>query len=182
MALYTGRGDKGETDLMGGPRVRKDHPRVVALGEVDELNAALGVVIASLGEGEIADLLLKVQNDLFTVGAELSLSPEGRPVKRFNPLQPSRVGWLEDAIDRLAKEIGPQRAFVLPGGIEGAAFLHFARSVCRRVERRLVSLSSEQSLNPQVLRYVNRLSSLLYAFALKVNKDAGVEERNPTYP
>lgn len=181
MSLYTGRGDRGETDLMGGSRVRKDHLRVEAMGAVDELNAVLGVAIAALPPGDAADRLARIQNDLFTLGAELALPPRGRPAKPFPPLGEERVAALEEALDALQAEIGRQRAFVLPGGSPGASALHVARAVARRVERRVVALDREEAVNPQILRYLNRLSSLLHGFALKANRDADVAERNPTY-
>ncbi|MEE9236541.1 MAG: cob(I)yrinic acid a,c-diamide adenosyltransferase [Thermoplasmata archaeon] len=182
MTPYTGRGDKGETDLMGGPRVSKDHYRVEAIGEVDELNAALGVVVALLPQGEISEFLTDVQNDLFTVGAELSLPPESRPVKEFTPLPEERVEKLERAVGAIDTEVEPRRVFVLPGGSREAALLHYARAVTRRAERRVVALAQRETVNPAVLSYLNRLSSLLFAMALKVNRDEGVEEKNPTYP
>ncbi|MFQ5837725.1 MAG: cob(I)yrinic acid a,c-diamide adenosyltransferase [Thermoplasmata archaeon] len=181
MSLYTGRGDQGETDLMGGPRVRKDHYRIEAIGAVDELNSALGLAISFLPSGEASEFLVEIQNDLFTIGAELSLSEEDRPVKAFTPLAAERVGRLEKTIGGIEEDVGPQKAFVLPGGSQQAAFLHFARAVARRTERRVVALGSRSHVNPQILRYLNRLSSLLHAMALKANRDAGVEERNPTY-
>lgn len=182
MSLFTGQGDAGETDLMGGPRVRKDHPRVVAMGQVDELNAILGVVGALLPQGKATDVLLRVQNDLFTVGAELSLPPGGKPVKAFASLQEGRVGWIEEVLRSIDEVVGPQKAFVLPGGSREASLLHYARAVARRAERKVVALSVQERVNPVILRYLNRLSSLLHALALQANVDAGVEERHPSYP
>lgn len=167
---------------MGGPRVRKDHVRVEAMGTVDELNAVLGLVRAALPEGETADLLGRIQNDLFTLGAELALPPEGKAARPFAPLDDGRVTSLEEAVDAVVAAVGPQRAFVLPGGSPGAAHLHHARAVARRAERRVVALAGEDEVRPVVLRYLNRLSSLLHALALKANRDAGVPERNPSYP
>lgn len=167
---------------MGGPRVRKDHRRIEAIGGVDELNAALGIAVTFLHEGEMRGLLIGVQNDLFTVGAELSLPEGGRPRKALTPLNEDRIAALEEAIDTMGAELGDQHAFVLPGGSKEAALLHYTRAVARRAERRIVALASQEPVNPTILGYLNRLSSLLYAMALKANKDAGVEERNPTYP
>lgn len=180
MPLYTGRGDQGETDLMGGKRVRKDHQRVEAVGALDELNTLLGLA-ASHMEGEGVELLRAVQNDLFTIGAEVSLAPGTDPAGMFVPLEASRVKALEEVIERLTEEVGPQRAFVLPGGSKRAAFLHHARAVARRAERRVVALDSASGLNPPILAYLNRLSTLLHALALKANRDEGVEESHPTY-
>ncbi len=181
MTLYTGRGDEGETDV-SGQRVRKDHYRVEAVGAVDELNAALGVVISLPLEGEGASLLTEIQNDLFTVGAELGLPPGVQRPKKSVSLPPEAMAKLERGIERIQADVGPQRAFVLPRGSREAALLHYARTVARRVERRVVALASRETVNPVILSYLNRLSSLLHAMALKANKDAGVVERNPTYP
>lgn len=165
-----------------GPRVRKDDPRVEAMGAVDELNAVLGVVGAFSPEGGSAAILRGIQNDLFTVGAELSLPPEGRRVKDFVPLQEARVGALEEALRRAEEVAGPQKAFVLPGGSPEAALLHHARAVARRAERRVVALASREEVSPTILAYLNRLSSLLHGLALQANVEAGTEERRPSYP
>jgi cob(I)alamin adenosyltransferase len=179
MPLYTGRGDAGETDLLGG-RVSKDHKRIEALGALDELNAALGVALSALPGGAEADLLGQVQNDLFTVGAELATAPE-QPRGLAPPLGSRRVKELEKSIASLEARLDPQKAFVLPGGSQAAAQLHFARAVSRRAERRVVALHSEDAVNPETLRYLNRLSTLLHALALWANLEAQVEERHPRY-
>ncbi len=180
MALYTRRGDKGETDLLGGSRVRKDHERIEALGAVDELNAALGMAISFLQDAEVIRILESVQNSLFTLGAEIgrgSDKPSTTP-----PLAEAAVESLERATDDYKRRVGRQQAFVLPGGSQQSALLHYARAVARKAERRVVTLAAKEELNPQILRYLNRLSSLLYALALHANLEAGVEERNPSYP
>lgn len=182
MPLFTGRGDAGETDLMGGTRVSKDHARIEALGVVDELNSLLGAVLAFLDAEEGRPLLSEVQNTLFSLGAELSLPVNTRPSATFSPIAPEQVHALERAISDLEKRVGPQRAFVLPGGTPGAALLHVARAVARRAERRVVALAAQEDLNPEVVRYLNRLSSLLHALALRANQEGGIPERHPTYP
>ncbi|MDX1534219.1 MAG: cob(I)yrinic acid a,c-diamide adenosyltransferase, partial [Thermoplasmata archaeon] len=174
MPLYTGRGDEGETDLLGA-RVPKTHERIEALGALDELNAALGVALALLPEGPDGEGLAAVQNDLFVVGAELATAPE-QPRGLASPLAGSRVAALEEAIERMEAELEPQKAFVLPGGSRGAAVLHYARAVARRAERRVVALDLTEAINPKILRYLNRLSTLLHAMALLANQKAGVEE------
>ncbi|MFQ5908201.1 MAG: cob(I)yrinic acid a,c-diamide adenosyltransferase [Thermoplasmata archaeon] len=179
MPLFTGRGDGGETDLLGS-RVPKDHRRIEVLGALDELNAALGVALASQPDAPGSPLLEEVQNDLFIVGAELAMAP-GESRRLAPPLERRRVDALEEAIRRLEGDIGPQKAFVLPGGTLEAAHLHFARAVVRRAERRVVSLAAEEEVNTEVLRYLNRLSTLLHALALRANQEAGVAERQPSY-
>lgn len=159
----------------------KDHRRIEVLGAIDELNAALGLALVSLSAGPDADLLGAAQNDLFTLGAELAMAPGLRSKKPAPPLGNERVAALEEAITRLDQEVGPQRAFVLPGGSTAAAHLHQARAVARRAERRTVTLASEEEVNPTILRYLNRLSSLLHAMALRANQEAGVDEVHPSY-
>lgn len=180
MTLYTRRGDEGETDLLGGKRVRKNHIRIEALGAVDELNAALGMAISFLPGVKGIDIIERAQNTLFTVGAELGQQP-GKAIRSFSPLSPASVVELESATDELERRVGRQRAFVLPGGSQGAAMLHYTRAVARRAEREIVRLASNEEVNPEILRYLNRLSSLLHALALHANAEAGVQERNPSY-
>ncbi len=180
MTLYTRRGDEGDTDLLGGERVRKDHLRIEALGALDELNAALGVAMSFLESVEVIGVLERVQDTLFTVGAEIGTQP-GKSLGSFTPLSAATVKEVERKTDELERKVGKQRAFVLPGGSQGAAMLHFARAVARRAEREVVKLDSQEKANPEILRYLNRLSSLLHALALHANAEAGVEERNPSY-
>ncbi len=172
--IYTKAGDGGETGLGDGSRVAKDHPRVSAYGEVDELNAALGLAVAHAPDFAEAPLLRSVQNDLFDVGADLcvplSASEEPGKVLRVTAEQGER---LERAIDRLNERLVPLRSFILPGGTVAAAWLHQARVVCRRAERAVVSLTHAERINPQVVVYLNRLSDLLFVLARVANLDAG---------
>ncbi|HYV84465.1 MAG TPA: cob(I)yrinic acid a,c-diamide adenosyltransferase [Patescibacteria group bacterium] len=174
--IYTKTGDKGTTALGSGRRVSKDHPRIEACGDVDELNAALGLAIASGLGAETADLLRAIQNDLFDLGADLTVpaapAPRGRPGRRA-PLRitPRHVAPLEAAIDRCNARLRPLSSFVLPGGSPGSAWLHHARTVCRRAERRLVTVAHRESLNPQAIVYLNRLSDLLFVLARQANDD-----------
>jgi cob(I)alamin adenosyltransferase len=148
MKIYTRTGDGGETGLFGGGRVAKDHPRVRAYGDVDELNATLGVALAALADGTIRDRLAPVQSDLFALGAHLATppAPEGRP---------------------------ELRAFVLPGGSTGAAALHHARTVCRRAERSVVALAAGEAVPEAAIVYLNRLSDLLFTLARLENHRTG---------
>jgi cob(I)alamin adenosyltransferase len=176
--IYTKTGDSGDTGLGDGKRVAKDHPRVAAMGSVDELNAALGLLLASTTEWEpdIASLLRGIQNDLFDVGADLCVPQAGdekpRKVLRLHGEYAAR---LEAAIDRWNALLQPLKSFILPGGTPAAAWCHLARTVCRRAERDVVTLTRTESINPQVLIYLNRLSDLLFVLA-RIGNDQGKQD------
>ncbi len=177
--IYTKTGDAGETSLMGGGRVAKDHIRVVAYGDVDEANAAVGLARATEPR-ELADALLAaVQQDLFSIGAALA-TPEPERLKQAQRdkmvVAPERIEALERAIDDADGELPPLRAFVLPGGTPKAAQLHLARTVCRRAERAVVSLARGESVPPEVIVYLNRLSDLLFTLARLANHRAGIAD------
>jgi len=176
--LYTGSGDKGETGLLGPERVSKDDPRVEAMGAVDELNASIGVALAVQKDRGIRDTLLRIQDDLFTVGAELAMpaAPTGTKVPRITA---GHVARLEAAIAHL--DVGKVTEFILPRGSEALARLHWARTVARRAERRIVALSKRDPVSADVLRYMNRLSSTLYQMALWVQKRERKKAEHPTY-
>ena len=173
--IYTKTGDKGTTALGDGRRVPKDAPRIEAFGAVDELNAVLGLAILSLEDAEGADLLRTIQNDLFDLGADLCV-PErpksGRAARARPPLRITvdHVRPLEQAIDRFNAALDPLTSFVLPGGTAASAWLHLARTVCRRAERRGVALGRKETLNPQSVIYLNRLSDLLFVMARRANE------------
>jgi cob(I)alamin adenosyltransferase len=177
MKIYTKRGDRGETGLIGGTRVLKSSLRVEAYGEVDELNALLGAVMARLTDGTIKDSLLGIQRDLFAIGAQLA-DPGGRVETKAQKaaVGEERVKELEAIIDKHEAILPPLRSFILPGGVEAGALLHLARTVCRRAERRIVALAQEAPLPPTMLVYINRLSDLLFVLARAANREAGVEE------
>jgi cob(I)alamin adenosyltransferase len=178
MRIYTKTGDAGETGLFDGTRVSKADPRVDAYGEVDELNAVLGLARASLAapEAEIDRRLDEIQRELFTVGALLA-DPRHRIAARVEKaaLAPDVVARLEAAIDALEGDVPPLRRFILPGGSAAGALLHVARTVCRRAERRVVSLG-EGAVDPVVIVYLNRLSDLLFVMARAVNHREGRAE------
>jgi cob(I)alamin adenosyltransferase len=182
LKIYTKTGDRGETGLFGGQRVPKDDARVEAYGDVDELNSVLGIVVAQLhaaGEGALAAALGAVQSDLFTVGANLATpAPEdgGRPSSFIPGLREGRVEELEAWIDAAEGELEPLQSFVLPGGTAAASYLHLARTVCRRAERRVVSLSRQAHVGPEWITYLNRLSDLLFTLARLANRRAGVDD------
>ncbi len=175
MKIYTRTGDAGETSLFGGTRVRKDDPRVVAYGDVDELNAQLGLARAAVGDAELADELTRLQRDLFALGAQLA-----DPGEKLSPrvskavVHDGDVLRLEQLIDRLEAELPPLRHFILAGGSAGGAALHVARAVCRRAERGIVAL--EPAVDPVLLKYINRLSDLLFVLARAANQRAGATE------
>ena len=178
--LYTGAGDAGETGLLGPKRVSKDDPRVEAMGAVDELNAVIGLALAAQEENQIRELLLKIQDDLFTVGAELAIpGPSADVGTKLPRITQDHVARLEDGIEAL--DVGKITEFILPRGSEGLARLHWARTVARRAERRVVALSKRETLNPELLRYLNRLSSLLYQMAVWLQKKERSKAEHPSY-
>ncbi len=166
--IYTKFGDGGQTALGDGTRVWKDGLRIRVIGEVDELNSVLGLAIA--GQSPEADLLRGIQNDLFDIGADICIpiNADESNVLRLTPTQTER---LEREIDRLNERLQPLKSFVLPGGSSSAAWLHLARTVCRRAERSVVELMRDESLNPSVLTFLNRLSDLLFVLARIANDD-----------
>ena len=178
MKIYTRSGDRGETSLFGGGRVLKSHVRVAAYGAVDELNAALGMAIAAVADEEIRANLARVQQDLFSLGASLATpgAEAGSAKPATPPLPFPRIHEMEVWIDAATEETPPLRNFILPGGSRGAATLHLARTICRRAERAVVRLGEEEALDAEVVRYLNRLSDLLFAFARLENHRAGVPD------
>jgi len=188
MKIYTRTGDQGQTGLYGGTRVSKADPRVAAYGDVDELNACLGMVRA---QGELAEdivaLLEQLQKDLFAIGARLA-NPSDKPSRRSAigdgrstmdderlTIDAADIVRLEASIDRLEAELPPLRRFILPGGSRAGALLHFSRTVCRRAERAIVSLGAEH-VDQHLVIYVNRLSDLLFVMARAVNHRASQPE------
>lgn len=187
MKIYTRRGDGGDTGLFGGTTVAKDDPRVEAYGTVDELNAGIGVVVALLsadeGHRDDVEALWAVQSDLFAIGARLAAADPASELERdrIPVLEDDRIPALERWIDALDEELEPLDSFVLPGGSPAGAHLHVARTLCRRAERRVVSLLALQpDLSEVVLPYLNRLSDLLFTLARAVNVRAGRPERGWT--
>lgn len=174
--IYTKTGDTGETALGDGSRVAKDHPRVAAYGSVDELNAVLGLLVAAQAELPEAELLRGIQNDLFDVGADLCVPPQASEQEGARlRVKPGQAERLEKAIDRLNANLAPLTSFVLPGGTPAAAWCHLARTVCRRAERDVVTLARQETVNPQVVIYLNRLSDLLFVLA-RVYNHAGKDD------
>lgn len=167
--IYTKTGDKGETGLGDGSRVSKDHPRVEAYGAVDELNSVLGILLSYPLPEAIHDCLIEVQHDLFDLGGELCI-----PGHRL--ILDQQVKKLEQVLDNLNSELKPLKEFILPGGTQTSAFCHLARAVCRRAERRTVSLARAEDVSPVSIRYLNRLSDLLFVIARSINHASGRED------
>ena len=174
MKIYTKTGDTGETGLYGGTRVSKASLRVATYGDVDELNSILGMARLFPIDDQRDALLGTIQSDLFNVGAELSSKP-GKSLS-VPTIVDETIADLERAIDAAEAELSPLKTFVLPGGSSGAAHLHHARTVCRRAERACVALMQAESVRPEVLRYLNRLSDLLFVLARLANHREGIED------
>ena len=171
MKIYTKTGDGGETGTFGGPRVRKDDARVEAMGDVDELNAVIGLARCDGLDERMDQLLRSIQNELFDLGAQIATpEPERLGTKRVTA---GLIARLESAIDEYEAQLPPLTAFILPGGVRPAAMLHLARTVCRRAERRVVALSRHAEIAEEVIVYLNRLSDLLFVLARSVNRTAG---------
>ncbi|XOB97818.1 cob(I)yrinic acid a,c-diamide adenosyltransferase [Deinococcota bacterium DY0809b] len=178
MKLYTRTGDAGETGLYGGERLGKDHPRVRAYGEVDEANSQIGFARSLLPEEQkVLDAdLAAVQNALFDLGADLATREGGPYAEKVRRMDAEDVALLEAWTDRYSEEGPPFTGFVLPGGHPAAAALQVARAVVRRAERAVVALARAEDVNPEALRYLNRLSDLLFAMARWLNAREGVSE------
>jgi cob(I)alamin adenosyltransferase len=174
--IYTRTGDAGETSLLGGTRVPKDHQRVAAYGDVDETNAAVGAARA-LAKGPLERVLSRVQQHLFAIGAQLA-DPTRRvaATRAKAAVTAAQVRQLERAIDARQARLPALRSFVLPGGTPAAALLHQARTVCRRAERSAVALAREEDVDPRIVAYLNRLSDLLFVLARDENRRAGLDE------
>ncbi|RLA09502.1 MAG: cob(I)yrinic acid a,c-diamide adenosyltransferase [Gammaproteobacteria bacterium] len=168
--IYTRTGDDGSTGLGDGSRIGKDSLRVEAYGTVDELNSVLGVLLATSGSEPFGALLSDIQHNLFDLGGELC-------IPGHTAITSAQVDWLEQQLDDLNADLEPLKDFILPGGSPAAAHCHVARTVCRRAERLVVSLTRSDEINMAGLRYLNRLSDLLFVLARKLNQHLGVADR-----
>ena len=166
MKIYTKTGDKGKSSLFGGKRVSKDDKRLEAYGTIDELNSLIGVAVAESGRKEIKNILQEIQNELFIVGSDLA-TPLDKKIKNFNlPRVTSEfTKQLEEQIDDLNSKIPELKSFILPGGTKVSSVIHLSRTICRRAERRVVTLSKNEKINNQIIIYLNRLSDFLFVLA-----------------
>lgn len=178
MKIYTRTGDRGDTGLFGGGRVSKDHPRVEAYGDVDELNASIGWARAAGDLPRVDEVLIGIQRDLFSLGALLATPQPDKVQQQLEKAQISdeRVAELERAIDDGEAELEPLTAFIIPGGGPKAAALHVARTVCRRAERRVITLHRDLDVPPLAVTYLNRLSDLLFVLARVAARRSGAAE------
>jgi cob(I)alamin adenosyltransferase len=175
MKIYTKKGDKGKTGLIGGTRVSKHNIRIEAYGTVDELNSHLGILRDRAVSENFKEDLIFVQDRLFTLGSLLAADPE-KSTMELPPLKAEDITFLEKSIDKMESELEPMKFFVLPGGHETVSFCHVARCVCRRAERRVCELDEHVSQNPLILAYLNRLSDYLFVYGRFVSMKLGAEE------
>lgn len=167
--IYTRTGDNGTTGLGDGSRVNKDSLRVDAMGDADELNSVIGIMLAEQVPAKLNNILTQVQHDLFNLGGEICMPG-------YVILKQERIEELESAIDSLNDELEPLKEFILPGGTKAASYCHLARTVCRRAERKLIQLHRTEQVTAISLQYLNRLSDLLFVMCRIINKEAGVSD------
>ncbi len=175
MKIYTKKGDSGYTSLIGGTRVAKHHLRIESYGTVDELNSYMGLIRDHNENPELKEVILEVQDRLFTIGSQLAADPEKSKMK-LPEVYESDVKFLEDQIDKMDEELEPMRSFVLPGGHPVISSTHIARCVCRRAERITVHLAENETVDEIIMRYLNRLSDFLFTLSRKLSKDLNAEE------
>lgn len=184
MKIYTKKGDAGQTGL-AQTRVAKSHQRVEALGAIDELNSLIGFgrgVISDRRDREVARVLEKIQHNLFRIQTEIAVTnPEVPGTKFYKITEEKEVKALEDLIDIFSKNLPPLTKFILPNGIAASGLLQYTRAVCRRTEREIVRLSEIEPIRPDMLKYLNRLSDLLFTLARSVNKNHSIPEEHPDY-
>lgn len=175
MKIYTRTGDKGETSLLGGERVSKSHIRIESYGTVDELNSYIGLLRDHKELGKHEQLLLNIQNNLFSIGSSLAVE-SGKSFDYIPKLSESEIQELEDGIDKMDSKLPEMRNFVLPGGHPLISYCHIARCVCRRAERMVIALNNESQVDNLIIKYLNRLSDFLFVLAREVTMDLDVEE------
>ena len=174
--VYTRTGDKGETSLVGGVRIKKSNIRLEAYGTVDELSAHLGMLVAMMKDGEERDYIIRVQNNLFNVCTHLATDQSQTPLYPSAHLAEGEIASIEQKIDSLMKQLPERQGFVLPGGVPVACQAHICRTVCRRAERCIAALAEEAQIAPEMQQYVNRLSDYLFVLAKIINFNEGKSE------
>lgn len=175
MKVYTKKGDRGETSLIGGTRVPKNHIRIEAYGTVDELNSAIGLIRDQDIDASIKTVLIEIQDRLFTLGSLLAEDP-GKSKMKLPQLAEDDVLLLETEIDRMHEVLPEMRSFVLPGGHQTVSFCHLARCICRRAERQVITLDTVAEVSTLIIRYLNRLSDYLFMLSRQLTQDLGAEE------
>ncbi len=179
MKIYTKTGDKGKTCFFGCGLVEKDDPRIDALGALDELNSVIGVALCFINDEKLKNTLSKIQNDLFTLGADIAGNE--LPQEKLPRITAQHVQEIEQMIDELEEKLGMPKKFILPGGTQASSFLHLCRATTRRAERSLVKAKSVLNYHEQILCYINRLSDFFYVLARQANKEQEVNEQQPMY-
>jgi cob(I)alamin adenosyltransferase len=179
MTIYTKIGDEGKTTFFGCGLIGKDDPRIDAFGALDELNSIVGVTLCFVEDDKLREILTQIQNDLFQVGSDLAGSALSN--RALPKITQSHVLGLEKSIDELEGKLGMPNQFILPNGTISSCFLHLCRSITRRAERSLVHVKSVIDVNPELLRYVNRLSDFLFVLARQANKELDINEQQPIY-
>ena len=179
MKIYTKTGDTGETSFFGCCRVEKNDPRIEALGTLDELNSVIGVTLCFVQDEKLKNLLSKIQNDLFTLGADVAGSEVVRD--KLPRITMEHVQEIEQMIDLLEEKLGMPKKFILPGGTPASSFLHLCRAVVRRTERELVAAKPLLKYHEHILSYINRLGDFFYVLARQANKEQEIREQQPMY-
>lgn len=177
MKIYTKTGDKGETGLFGGERVKKNSPRIEAYGTVDELNSFIGMALTEAVDSEVKKILLKIQNELFVVGSDLA-TPENEKNKKLKIKRVPDEFYIdaEKVIDEFENKLEPLKNFILPGGSKAGVMLHVCRTICRRAERRVVELKSMEDINNNIVIFLNRISDLLFVLARYENSISNIPD------
>jgi len=174
--IYTRTGDKGQTSLIGGTRVPKFHPRIEAYGTIDELNSYIGLIRDHDIDQHFRDVLLEIQDRLFTAESIIALDPGAEATVKLPALNESDITFLEQEIDRMNEVLPELKSFILPGGHPIVSYCHIARCICRRAERHTIRLAQSQPVDILVIQYLNRLSDFLFILARRLGKDLGVNE------
>lgn len=174
--IYTKTGDDGTTGLVGGTRVKKFDARLEAYGTIDELNAAVGVIRSCDIPDTISSVLIEIQNRLFNIGSRLASDEKGDKITEKLSITEAHIAFLEKAIDEMDKDLPKLRQFILPGGDLASAYCHVARTVCRRAERRILAFADSGTIQPEIVKYINRLSDFLFVLARKMAAISGVHE------